>query len=246
MRSFAKNVALAVSLCALAAGTAFAQGSDAHPRMGEELRAEIVRWATTTVVPQVRQWKTKLDGAMSPADLQTLNGLRERARVLRSELVATGKAMRTAWHDEDYAALKTSRDKMKELAGRQKELGEALKPLAERYKTTLMEIGTAAKPKMEEWKKQSHEIVSKWMDAHKDQMGTMAKPSGPNDGGMPPGGMPRGGPHHGGCDMAQGAPFMMGGDMHRKMMVARFMLWDGGGVEGLDEEGQGAAMPEMH
>lgn len=238
MRSFAKNVALAVSLCALLAGTANAQGNDEHPRMGEELRAELVRWATTTIVPQVRQWKTKLDGAMSPADLQTLNGLRERARILRSELLATGKAMHTAWRDEDYAALKTSRDKMKELMGKQKEIGEALKPLAERYMTTLKEIGTVAKPKMEEWKKQGHEIVTKWMADHKDQMGAMPPHGGPHEGGMPPEGMG----HFGG---GKGGPFMMGGDMHRKMMVARFMLWDGGGVDGLDEGGA-TAMPEMH
>lgn len=161
---------------------------------------------------------------MSAEDLTALNGLRDRTAKLRAAMMEHGRAMRQAWAAEDYDALRSHRDAMKGLMDEHRAIMKELKPLAEKYRPTLEEIGTEARPAMEGWKTQGKDIVSKWVDAHREELGDHPKHM------MKPG-MPM---HH-----------MFGGD--KRKAVAKFMLWDGKDLPempGPDKDGGPNGMPD--
>jgi hypothetical protein len=220
---------VAIAIGTLAIGSATAQPRDGGPeKVGAymELFGALKSWAKTNVVPQLRTWKTKLDGSMTSEDLAALNALRARAAQLRKDAMATGVAMHKAWKSEDYDALKQNREKMKSFGEARKALFGELKPLAIKYKATLEAIGAEAKPKMETWKKEGREIAMRWIQENKDRIG---------DGGLPP-------------MKNMGKMMGMGGEMGRKIAAAYFMLWDGEDfldhMQGLGGEG-GGAVPEL-
>lgn len=187
----------------------------------QELMEKMRTFAKTEVLPEVTRWKSQLDNAMSPTDLQKLNTLRARSTTLRQQRMETGLAIAKAWKAEDYGALKQSRDKMKTLEQEQKAIFADLKPLAETYKSTLLTIGAQAKPKMAAWREQGKAIFTEWAQSHKsDSAGAHPRMGGHGMGmGMPP--MFGGG--EGGKDGGAKDP-----GAREKMMAARFMLWDGG------------------
>ena len=230
------RMAVAVALCALTVSTASAQLRDGKPRAAKpdpakmevykELFGTLKDWAKTNVVPQLRTWKSRLDGAMSAEDLATLNGLRARAAQLRKEAMATGMEMQKAWKSENYDALKASREKMKGYGEARKALFTELKPLAVKYATTLQAIGEEARPKVESWKEQGKEIAMQWIAKNKDRIG---------DGGFP---------HMRNMGKMMG----IGGGMRAKAAAAYFMLWDG--EDFLDHMqsigGDGGGAPELN
>lgn len=181
-----------------------------NPKMAEAYKGlfeALKTWGTATVLPQLREWKSDLDGAMSAEDLRTLNDLRARSAALRNERGAIGAEMRKARQNDDKAAADAAHEKMKALHEKQKAIGDELKPLATKYRSTLEQIGGEARPKFESWRDEAKAVATKWLDENKsslseEQMGHMGR------------GMKMFG-HFGGRKM--------GG--HR--MVARFMLWDG-------------------
>jgi hypothetical protein len=207
-----RNALVMLAIGLMAAGAASAQ--DTRPQMDpkmmealKELHTTLKSWAQSNVIPSLKSWKVKLDGSMTAADLNSLNGLRARAAELRKDMMSAGMAMHGARKSENYDAMKESRDKMKELGDKRKAIMQELKPLAEKYRPTLESIGQEAKPKLEEWKKSGMEIAQKWYQDHKDVIGDRGA------------GMMR----HG---------FGMMGHLdevtRRKIAVAYFMLWDGG------------------
>jgi hypothetical protein len=226
------RMVVVIALCALAAGSALAQERTRERRpqphnleVYKDLIATLKTWAQSNVMPQLRTWKSTLDGAMSADDLAKLNALRARASQLRKDAIATGLAMHQAWKSEDYDALKSHREKMKGYHQQRKALFEELTPLALEYRSTLEAIGAESKPKVAEWKKEGKEVAMQWVVAHKDEIG------------------------------AQGLPHMrkmgkmMGlhGGMSKKVAAALFMLWDGGDI--LDQVqslgGDGSGNPEL-
>lgn len=206
---------------------ATAQGRQPDPAKMElvrELHTELRTFAQTTILPTLRQWKARLDGAMSPEDLAALNGLRDRAAKLRASMMEHGRAMRQAWTREDYEALRAHRDAMKGSMEELHAIMKELKPLAEKYRSTLEAIDTEARPAIEGWKMQGKEIVTKWAEAHREELGDHPKHM------MKPG-MPM---HH-----------MFGGD--RKKAVAKFMLWNGDDLPEMpapDRDGGPGSMPD--
>jgi hypothetical protein len=230
-----KRTALVVALAALAVGSASAQDREIRrerPQPTEahrELIGSLKEFARTNILPQLTTWKGQLDGAMSADDLQKLNGLRSRAASLKKQAMDYGRSMREAWRDEDYDRIREIRAKLKELRNDHRAILEELKPLAEKYRPTLEAIGQDAKPKVEGWKQEGKAIVEKWMAQNSDQMGEMKH-------------------HMRGMMHGMGKWFgRMDRGTHRKMMVARFMLWDGSnfldqleqhggqGMEGLED-----------
>jgi hypothetical protein len=232
-----KRTALIAALAALAVGSMSAQERTPRqpdPKMIEahkELIGSLKDFARTTVLPQLTTWKGQLDGAMSAEDLQKLNGLRSRSAQLKEQGREIARSMRESWRSEDYDQLKSAREQMKGLRDQQRAIFTELKPLAEKYRPTLEAIGQDAKTKVEGWKEEGMSIVEKWMAEHKDELGDMQ------------------GHMHG---MMKGfGGWMRGMDKEgrRKMIAARFMLWDGSnfldkmeqngapGMEGLDEFG---------
>lgn len=227
-----------VALIGLAVGVAMAAQPDhggpggpckRDPKMAEAYKglfAALKSWGTTTVLPQLREWKGDLDGAMSAEDLRTLNDLRARSAALRTEKAAIGGEMRAARQSDDKAAAEAAHEKMKGLHEKHKAIADELKPLAAKYRSTLEQIGSEAKPKMESWKEEAKAIATKWFEENKsnfseDQVGRM---------------------HHG---MKMFGHFGGGRMGHR--MVARFMLWDGNNlIDQMDEMGTpGDGAPEL-
>jgi len=184
-----------------------AQGRRPDPQKMElvkELHNELRTFAQGKILPTLRQWKAKLDGSMSAEDLTALNTLRARAAKLRDAMMEHGRAMRQAWKSEDDAALRTHRDAMKGLMGELHAIMKELKPLAEKYRSTLEAIGAEARPVIQEWRTEGKAIVEKWAAEHRDELGDH--------------------PRH---MMRHGMPMshMFGGP--KKKTVARFMLWNG-------------------
>ena len=220
-----KRNALVMLAMGLMAAGASAQTQQGHhgpqmdPKMMEamkDLHNTMSSWAQTNVLPTLKSWKAKLDGSMSAADLNTLNGLRSRAAELRKDAMAAGMAMHQARQGENYDAMKENRDKMKELGDKRKAIMQELKPLAEKYRSTLETIGQEAKPKVEEWKKSGIEIAQKWYQDHKDVLGDRGQ-------GMLGHGL--------------GMLGRLDDATRRKIVAAYFMLWDGGDpIEQLQQE----------
>ncbi|MDB5032960.1 MAG: hypothetical protein JWQ98_201 [Chlorobi bacterium] len=216
------KAAAVVALGALVLGTAIAAqhgGKKDHkddPKMQEarkELRAELGSWGQANILPKVRAWKSKLDGAMSAQDLATLNGLRAKAAALRKDFMAKAAAMQEARQNQDKSTMESNHDAMKSFGDQQKAIFEELKPLAVKYQSTLESIGQEAKPAMETWKQEAKDITQKWAEKNKGLLGDHAGCAG-HMGGREAFGM-MGGMGHGGH-----------GEMGGKM-AARFMLWDG-------------------
>lgn len=193
-------------------GNIHAQESQSAAR--KELHTKLSQFAKSEVFPSLRGWKSELDAAMTPADLASLNALRSQAADLRKEARTFTKSMGTAWKNEDYTALKASRDGMKSLAEKRDKLFAELKPLAIKYSSTLKSIGEVAKPKVETWKEKGREIVKTWAESHKDEL---------KDG------------KHSSKLGGFFKQFAGGGD--KRKAIAKFMLWNGD-ENIMDEQGQ--------
>jgi hypothetical protein len=223
-----KRTALIVALLALVVGSVSAQDRMHHTpdpakmEAHKELMGTLKEYARANVLPQLTTWKGQLDGAMSADDLQKLNTLRARAAELRDKGISQMRTMREAWTAENYDQIKAMRQQMKEIKAEHRALLEELKPLAEKYRSTLEAIGQESKPKVQNWKAEGKALVEKWMAEHKDEVGDMPR-------------------HMGGMMMhGFGHKFgKMGKEMRGKMMAAHFMLWDG--TDFIDKFEQGAS-----
>lgn len=225
------GIAALVVLAAVAVGAAVGQprvhghgdghcrGKEMDPKTAAAFKAlhqELATWGRANVLPQLRTWKGQLDGAMSADDLRTLNDLRTRAAAVNKEKMALMAQKHAARENDNRAEAKDIREKMKAIHEKRQQIATELKPLAEKYRSTLMAIGEEAKPKAEEWKEEGKKIATNWMNAHKDELGEH----------------PMGGLHH----MGRLFGGFKGGRIG-KGIAARFMLWDGGDlIEQMQQE----------
>ncbi|MFN8360073.1 MAG: T9SS type A sorting domain-containing protein [Candidatus Kapaibacterium sp.] len=211
MKTIAKYLLL-VAAAVFLSSTALSARSDDHEAARQALRTQLSQFAKSTVFPSLNVWKSQLDRAMQPDDLQALNALRDRAAGLRKQGKQALKSMHEAWKNEDYTALKSSRDQLNVLMQERDKLFGELKPIAIKYKETLKTIGETAKPKVKEWKERGREIVKSWAESHPDIAAHTR--------GMKGGFLAR----------------LGGGD--KKVAVARFMLWNGDEsvIDDMDQE----------
>jgi hypothetical protein len=227
-----KIILAALLLCFAMSGAQAQQKWPRDPAQVEalkELRSKIVSFFQNTVEPEMLKWKTQLDAALSPQDLQALNILRKEAKGMKLDEQTANRQMKKAWRDEDYDALKKNRDRKKDLAQDRKELLADLKPIAVKYKSTLVAIGEVAKPKAAEWKAEGKKFVEAWVARHKDTFGEE-------------------GMKHALAMIAQRFAGIPGLDKETKAKVtaAKFMLWDGtdftqtfeGGIQGANDSTQ--------
>lgn len=175
-----------------------------------QLHDQMLGWARSEVLPQARTWKARLDGAMEPADLQSLNALRARAAELNVRRIAIMKTMADAWVADNQEAVKAGRKELFTLLPQGLMLLEDLRPLGEKYRSTLEEIGTDARPMMKVWKTDATERYNVWRQQNSAILGSHDRTH-------------EGKGHRG---MAR-----FGGN-HRKLGAALFMLWDGGDLAG--------------
>lgn len=97
--------------------------------------------------------------------------------------------------------------------------GEQLKPLAEKYQSTLQNISQQAKPEVELWKTETSKIIDAWKEKYKDQIAEF-KGKHSDRAFNQPGRMPKG-PNF---------------DFDNKRNTARFMLWNGCDRDPIAEE----------
>lgn len=177
----------------------------------EELHTSMKTFRDTQIVPRLREWKAQYDASLSPADLSALNGLRARATALRKETRDIADRMRKAWHDGRTEEATTLRASLKGQWEKKAALLKELKPIAERSKAKLVEIGTAAQPQIAEWREQGRTIAQQWFDRNRDLLAGNPFP-----------------PHAG--RMAR-MNWLMGGEHGKRRAAIRFMLWDGGDLD---------------
>lgn len=174
-----------------------------------ELRNNVHDYAKKEVFPSLTQWKSELDNAMTKEDLAKLNDLRAKAKELRNGMKA--KMM------SDMASMDPGKERRKEMKSDMKETHKAMmdlmqdvKPLAEKYKPALDQIAQKAEPKIKTWKDNFKNIMTKWHEAHKDELKDMKDK--------------RGGMMHPGMMMRMFRDFPA---KDKDRMAAMFMLWDG-------------------
>ena len=174
-----------------------------------ELFKDVRNWAQSNVIPKMREWKGKLDNALSPEDLQSLDALRAQATRLKGagkKLVAEVRVARLA---KDAQKLRDLKAKGKLLKEKRNEMLKNLKPLAMKYKSTLQELGKEAKPLGKEWRGESKKMVKEWYESHKGDFGAGFKRAF--------------------ARAVQRLKRLSGldEDLKAKIAAARFMLWDG-------------------
>lgn len=190
------------------------------PKTKEALQGlfkDMRNWAQSNVIPKMKEWKGKLDNAMSPEDLQALNALRAQATRLKGagkKLVAEVRAARLARDVQKLRALKAKGKLLKE---KRNEMLKDLKPIAVKYTSTLQELGKESKPLGKEWREESRKMVKEWYEAHKNDFGPGFRKVF--------------------ARAVQRLKRMNGldEDLKAKIAAARFMLWDG---KDLPEAGQ--------
>ncbi len=201
----------------------------------KELFKEVRDWAQGNVIPKMKEWKAKLDDAMSPEDLQALDALRGQATRLKGagrKLVAEMRAARAA---KDMQKLRELGAKGKLLTEKRNEMLKNLKPLALEYKSTLQEIGKDAKPLGKDWRVEAKKMVKEWYEAHKGDFGPGFRKAF--------------------AKAVQRLKRMSGldEDLKAKIAAARFMLWDGNDLpdvgqmlddQGSDPTAMNAVVPE--
>lgn len=218
-----------LSLVAMAIVAASVMTLHAEKRCGEHCKPDaamlekfkplvqdLKTWAKESVMPTLREWKGQLDASMEAGDLTQLNSLRARASELRTQNKALIAKAQEAWKSNDEEKLTALRAEWKSIDEKREALLKELKPLAEKYEPSLKNIGAQAKPKVEEWVKQAKDKAENFMKENNIE---------------------RGGWHH--TMLAFSRDFGVGGMghglHHKRMMAVRFMLWDGGEVEELEQ-----------
>ena len=183
-----------------------------------ELREQLLQWAQQRILPQLSEWKKELDAGMKADDLARLNQLRSRAAELRGKVREHLQGLREAWKNEEKEGIIKHRTALSETRKAWLDILDELEPLAFDYRETLKQIGTKAKPVLQEWKKEGKEIVQQWAEEHEDQPSVKSLARLLKRGNLPGMGI--------------------GGSYLKRKRVARFMLWDGETIPA-SEEGSG-------
>ena len=199
-------------ICAAVSAQAQKKHDPIDPKAREayiQLHDQMISWARTEIVPQARTWKARLDAAMEPADLQTLNGLRARAAALNVRRITIMKSMGEAWRSDNQEGIKAGKQQLYSLLPEGMMLLEELRPLGLKYRSTLEAIGTDAQPYLKEWKKSGMERYESWRQQNSAVLGEGHRPLGKH--------------RMGGNGKFAG---------NKKLGAALFMLWDGGDLAG--------------
>jgi hypothetical protein len=228
-----KIIRISIALIAMILITAMAVESkekkfNKNPEMVaafSELRTEMQNLYKNDIYPNLRDWKSQLDNSMSNADLETLNRLRQEAGTLKSSFRdklrvqaqdgscdGTGQKQNVECDGSGKGKGKGKcHSKVKCCDGKMQEgltkIFTELKPIAEKYKSVLEEIGKTAEPLSTEWRTKAQTIAENWKETHKeligDAMGNGRGPRGPMMG------------------------MISGFDLSREHKAAMFMLWNG-------------------
>ena len=209
-----KKILATMVLALLLAATALSQtppnpGDQKSKEALKELFQQVRDWAQTNIIPRMKDWKTKLDHSMSSDDLKALNALRDQAAQIKGDGKKLAAALKKAWQNNNFANVKRYKEKTKELGEQREELLKDLKPLALKYKGSLVEVGKEAKPYGKEWKEGMKKVVTVWYENHKSDLSREHKKAFAK-------GVAR-------LKMLAG----MDETLKAKIAAARFMLWDG-------------------
>jgi hypothetical protein len=183
------------------------------------LLKEFRDYGQTNIIPKMHEWKTTLDNSISTEDLNALNELRNKAKELRKESVYYTFAILRAKKNNLSDSLKIYQDARKTVVQDQKKMLEDLKPLAEKYKSTLEEIGQDAKPLIKNWTDDIKAIAKNWFEKNKNVLSPDIKSQIIKkviklklfEG----------------LDVEKKTKLF---ELKKKLIIARFMLWDGSDI----------------
>jgi len=212
-------IATAFALATLAT-TALAQDRRPTPNPQlkaafQELRTSMRTWRTTAVIPHLREWKAQYDASLSPADLSALNALRARAATLRQERRDIVQRIEQARRNGNIEEARTLRASLHDQWEKRVAIVKELRPIAERSRAKLEEIGSTAKPQLAAWRSAARQIVSTWFDKNRELLADNPFP------------------HHAGR-MARSFWPEGHGAFGKRRAAVRFMLWDGGDIDEME------------
>lgn len=131
-----------------------------------DLVLDLEDYTRDKVIPQLKDWKMKIDTALSVDDKIYLDSLRliaeninEDAKILKKEKLKAAKSGNDDIINEDNK-------KMKEYKLQGKEINENLRSLISDYKKLFDPIKTECKQKTEAWEKEASDMVVKWTNSH--------------------------------------------------------------------------------
>jgi len=150
----------------------YAQEKNDHTAVIEalkQLRASLRSFGNEEILPYMSDWKNDLESGMSTDELEALNQLRVKAKLLNEKRKQFRSGLKDAWKNESNVNFGDIKGSRRELWDEYMKIIEELRPLAEKYETTLKAIGEKAKPKSQLWKKKAKTIGQKWWEQYQDQ-----------------------------------------------------------------------------
>lgn len=208
-----KKSLLFIALLVLVSSNMFSQGRVLDQKTKDALKdlyQGVRDYAQGNIIPKMKEWKGTLDRSMDPADLRTLNELRDRAAQLKAKGKRLTLAMRKAVANKNASDIRKYRQMIKALATDRQALLKDLKPLGVKYKTTLQSIGKEAKPYGKEWKDGIKKVGVAWYQAHKADLTVRFRAALGKA-----------------IERLKMLGAMMGEERRGKLAAAKFMLWDG-------------------
>lgn len=241
---------MAIALFAALISSTSVKADDSNYRaMFMELRDNMRNYKQTEILPQMRQWKSKLDESMSSEDLAKLNELRAKAAEMRGKAREEIKRNRERGNRGEgygrgegrgkgrgYGKGEGSGEGRGKGKGMMREMAKDLKPLAEKYRDVLEQIAGECKEISPQWRENGAKIVEEWHSKYESQLDEIRENCEKQieDGERPD--RPCRGLHmvrQGLEREKRGGHF--GFNMDGRRAVARFMLWDGKEREHSDE-----------
>lgn len=142
----------------------------ANSEIFQELKESIENYKNANIIPQLDEWKSKIDSELSSIDLQTLNELREKAAEHKEENFQKMREKREAGEKPSKEEIMEHRKEMMEF---RREMGEDLKEVIDNYPDLVDELKGEVTEKHEEWHTDIKDIHKEWADKYEEELEEM-------------------------------------------------------------------------
>lgn len=136
----------------------------------KELRNELANYKKEHILPQLNEWKLKIDSELSSEDLAELNRIREEA----SDLMVRAKNERMNRLESGERPDKNEVRNIREVQKKnRKEIASKLTPIIEKYPDLVNDLKDEVESKHEKWAEDIKDIHVNWKNENSDELDEM-------------------------------------------------------------------------
>jgi len=134
-------------------------------KMNSETIEKIKEYKSQNIMPQMKQWKAKIDNTISSEELEKLNVLRAKAKQFKSDMMAKHKAKKEEMSlDQRKEMRKNMKRKIKSKFKKyKKEIAKELKKISKNNEKLTSEIVEFAEKYAKKWRDDMKEIIKSTM-----------------------------------------------------------------------------------